>query len=101
MTYKTLITKEPKYLHESLQLVNQQSQRNTHVRDTYKLLEPRFNYEIGKHSYKSAAPRLFNKLTTEVKNCTSLESFKKKLKTYLFDKAYDIENKEMKIEYKV
>ena len=32
LTYKTLKTKEPKYLHESLQLVNQQSQRNTHVK---------------------------------------------------------------------
>ena len=36
-----------------------------------------------------AAPELWNKLPREIKLCDDIDSFKKKLKTYLFNIAFN------------
>ena len=40
--------------------------------------------EIGFRAFKISAPRIFNKLPDDVKNCDSVVVFKKKLKRFLF-----------------
>ena len=102
ITYKALKTKYPKYLGELLQLVNQQSHRNIEVRDTLKLVEPRFNSStIGLRAFKISAPILFNRLPSRLKSCTSVDTFKKHLKTFLFEKSYDLENQTTNDDYKI
>ena len=102
ITYKALKTKYPKYLGELLQLVNQQSHRNIEVRDTLKLVEPRFNSStIGLRAFKISAPILFNRLPSRLKSCTSVNTFKKHLKTFLFEKSYDLENQTTNDDYKI
>ena len=43
---------------------------------------------FGERSFSYAAPREWNKLELSIRKSESLESFKKKIKTYLFEAAY-------------
>ena len=53
------------------------------------LTEPRFNLSnYGGRAFSSAAPRLWNKLPSDIKSADSLPSFKSHLKTHLFHEAY-------------
>ncbi len=45
---------------------------------------------MGFRAFKMCAPRLFNRLPIHVKNSPTVETFKKKLKTFLFTDAYDM-----------
>ena len=93
---------KPSYIYDLLKLVNQQPARNMEVRETLRLVEPRFNtVTYGARSFEITAPRLFNKLPSEVKNCGSVNVFRNKLKTYLFSKAYDTDAQVMNSEYKI
>ena len=92
LTYKTLKTREPKYLLECLtpfQLGTNISVR--HANDKYRLHEPRFNRNIGSRTYQYSAPRLYNNLPVSLKDSENIVQFKKNLKTYLFEKTYDME----------
>ena len=40
------------------------------------------------HSFAFDAPRIWNELPHDVRSATSVASFRKKLKTYLYAKAY-------------
>ena len=44
---------------------------------------------LGARSFSEAAPKLWNGLPAELRQATSLDSFKSKLKTYLFKKYFD------------
>ena len=59
--------------------------------DPYRLYEPS---AVGRRcfaeqSFSFMAPRLFNKLPIELKRSESTETFKSKLKTYIFQAAFD------------
>ena len=43
---------------------------------------------LGARSFSAAAPKLWNKLPLELRQATSLNSFKSRLKTYLFKKYF-------------
>ena len=45
-----------------------------------------------KCSFCHYAPRLYNMLLFELRKIDDLSTFKKKLKTFYFEKAYDLEN---------
>ena len=49
---------------------------------------PTSNGGYGDRRFGVAAPRLWNSLPVELKAASSLISFKRKLKTYLFLQAY-------------
>ena len=49
---------------------------------------PRCKSSIGSHAFVVSAPKLWNNLPSDVRTCTSLTSFKTKLKTYLFSDAF-------------
>ena len=46
------------------------------------------NITCGDRAFKIIAPSLWNRLPCDIKQATSLDSFKRKLKTYLFKSAY-------------
>ncbi|KAJ8051100.1 hypothetical protein HOLleu_04545 [Holothuria leucospilota] len=48
------------------------------------LTAPRIRTKIGKKSFSWAAPYLWNNLPTLIRNITSLEVFKRTIKTHLF-----------------
>jgi hypothetical protein len=44
---------------------------------------------FGERAFSVCAPQLWNRLSIETKNCNTISSFKKRLKTELFRRAYD------------
>ena len=99
LTYNALKSGKPTYLRKMLMYVNDQEQRTMEVRDSSKLVEPRYRKQVGQRSYYVSAPRMYNKIPEIIKNSENVNIFKK-LKTFLFSKAYDLENK-TNINYKL
>ena len=57
------------------------------------LEEPKYTGEkFGSKSFCVAGPRFWNRLPAELRENSSLDTFKKYLKTYLFRKHYHTEN---------
>ena len=44
---------------------------------------------LGDRSFQCAAPKLWNCFPIEIRNCPTLDSFKKSLKMYLFKEAFE------------
>ena len=57
----------------------------------FMLEEQRCNLQLGFRAFKISAPRLYNHLPKYIKECSNVETFKKRLKTYLFGKCYTSE----------
>ena len=95
MTYKTITSGLPKYLNDYLKPFKlETSMTLRHATEQFRFLEPRSNKKISDRAFVNCAPRLFNKLPSEVKESLDIVQFKKKLKTYLFLEAYDLDLKE-------
>ena len=93
MTYKVLKTKEPKYLSDLLKPYTSNTEMSLRTSsDVYRLDEPRALNERSffERSFSYSAPRLYNKLPSSLKECDSTDIFKSKLKTYFFEKSYDV-----------
>ena len=71
-----------------------------HDDDVNRLMEPRFNREAGRRAFANGAPRLYNALPANVKMAETVDVFKKRLKTYLFTEAYDLESETIREEYR-
>ena len=62
-----------------------------HYRTSELLLEPpsvKTLATLGDRSFASVAPMLWNSLPSYIREASSVDSFKRLLKTYLFKKAY-------------
>ena len=44
----------------------------------------------GDRAFSTAAPRIWNQLSPELRSVTSVDQFRSQLKTYLFKLAYDV-----------
>ena len=88
ITYKVLHDRAPIYIQELLQLytpsrILRSSNRNL-------LVQPYFNLNsYGKRAFSVAAPELWNNLTEDIKSANAIDDFKRKLKTFLFKRAYE------------
>ena len=101
LTYKALKYNEPKYLRKKLDLFNPETNVTIrHQCDIYRLIEPRTNIKLGERAFRYCAPRLYNKISVEVKNLEE-KKFKKKLKTILFARSYDNVEKNLKDDYRL
>ena len=93
ITYKSIHGLAPEYLTELIKL---KTSGRYHLRSCDKLLLdcPRIKTRVtlGDRSFAIAAPTLWNSLPMEVRYATSVTTFKKLLKTYLFSKAYICNN---------
>ena len=82
LVYKTLLGKSPSYLTE---LVNYNCISGSRAPSlTSSLVKTSF----GKRSFQHYAPILWNSIPSEVKHSEDIPSFKKLLKSYLFQKSY-------------
>ena len=87
LTFKARAKLAPQYIQD---LINDYTpQRNLRSGSKCLLETPNYNLEsYGKRAFSVAAPRLWNSLPMELKTSTSIDIFKKKLKTYLFNHSY-------------
>jgi hypothetical protein len=91
LTFKTLLYNEPLYLRSLLSLYKTgTSMALRHGNDKNRLYEPRAQKKSGERCFQYCAPRLYNELPIEIRNCTTVLSFKSKLKTHLFKKSFDL-----------
>ncbi len=82
LTFKAVNGIAPSYLCDIITSINSSSRRTSSLHTPVG--------SIGSHprAFQTVAPRLWNKLPTELKICNDVCVFKKMLKTYLFKKSY-------------
>ena len=85
LTYKTLREKQPAYLHSML-AASIPSHSLTSNNDN-SLSVPRVKTSTGARAFHSCAPSVWNNLPLSVRSAGSVATFKKYLKTHLFDLA--------------
>ena len=88
ITYKVLHDRAPIYIQKLLQLYT--PSRNLRSSNRNLLVKPYFNLNsYGKRAFSVAAPELWNNLPEDIKSANSIDDFKRKLKTFLFMRAYE------------
>ena len=89
LTFKCIYGLAPTYLSD---LIGIKSNSLYNLRSTGKLLldhpKGKMLTSLGARSFSAAAPNLWNGLPMELRQPTSLDSFKSRLKTYLFKKYF-------------
>ena len=64
--------------------------RNLRSSNRNLLVKPYFNLNsYGKRAFSVAAPKLWKNLPEDIKSANSIDDFKRKLKTFLFMRAYE------------
>ena len=100
MVFKTMKFGEPTYLRANLASFGLETNVTVrHANDAHRLFEPRTNRNIGERAFKYHAPRLYNRLPLEMRQMQEVRKFKKSLKTFIFNKCYDMQTKTVKEEY--
>ena len=89
LTFKVLKGMAPSYLSDLL--VVQTKSHYSLRRNSQLLLKPLSTKSktFGDRAFSEAAPKVWNILPEDIKNCEKLEQFKKSLKTFLFSLAYN------------
>ena len=93
LVFKALKYREPKYIVEMLTPFQNAGMPLRSGDDPWRLVEPRAiqGHSFADRCFSFVAPRLYNRVPLEIRNLTSVETFKKRLKTFIFDRAYDCE----------
>ena len=82
LTYKVLNNQQPPYLHCLLQPY--QPSRTLRSSNQQLLQLPTVRTDFSRRAFSYAAPKIWNNLPIHIRNCPSLNTFKKHLKTHLF-----------------
>ena len=85
LSYKSVIGKAPQYLQELFSYA--------HYGYSLKIIVPMFQSSYGNRSFSVMGPRILNKLPKSITSANNIASFKKLLKTYLFN----LTNSEVKL----
>ena len=91
----------PIYLKSKLQRVNYENTNTRNSTAAYKLIQPYVSSGIGSRTFTFCAPRIFNRLPSELRAENNHSKFKKKLKTFFFAKAYNLEDSTTRNDYKL
>ena len=86
LTYTALHEEQPVYL-RSLIAISLPS-RSLRSNRGITLSIPRIKTNTGARAFSSCAPSLWNNLPLSVRSATSVATFRRRLKTYLFDLAF-------------
>ena len=86
ITFKTFLFHQPTYLFNYL--VPLQNSRLLRSSNTNMLTVPRFRTKWGSRAFAVAAPSTWNSLPVNLRTASTVTSFKKMLKTFLFDSAF-------------
>ena len=87
LVYKCISGQGPSYLNELFSAYI--PQRDLRSSDARLLVKPKPKTNTGRRAISFQGPLLWNELPDEVKQANSIESFKKKLKTFMFLKSYN------------
>ena len=92
--YKALNGIAPSYISDLLELKPASRYNLRSSIDTLLLKHPNFKSlsTLGDRSFKCAGPKLWNEQPKGIRNATTVQIFKRLLKTYLFKKAFNVEN---------
>ena len=104
MTFKVLKYGQPRYLAEMLKRPAAHPGAILRSEDDHLRLEEPVAVEqssFSDRSFSYVAPRLYNRLPLSVRQLTSVDSFKKQLKTFLFLRSYDLGRGVMTDDYRV
>ncbi len=86
ITYQALSSKQPSYLHSMLTPARQTRQLRS---SSSKLLSvPRVKTKAGTRAFSAAAPTIWNSLPVNIKSAENIVTFRRHLKTYLFNITY-------------
>ena len=83
ITLKAFLFHQPTYLFNYLVPLQNSRSSNTNM-----LIVPRFRTKWGSRAFAVAAPSTWNSLPVNLKTASRVTSFKKMLKTFLFDSAF-------------
>jgi len=84
LVFQCLTGQAPGYLAEDCQLIADVSPRRLRSADTATCVTRRTSNIFGDRCFAAAGPRLWNSLPINLRQCDSLEQFKRLLKTFLF-----------------
>ena len=89
LTFKAIYGLSPPYISELI-TVKPKSTHGLRSNNSTLLLPPtqKMLPTLGARSFAAAAPALWNKLPADIRNVASLNSFKKSLKTFLFNESF-------------
>ena len=79
-------TGHPPYLTDLLQY--HKSSVSTRSSTSQLLAIPRHNLSFGSHSFRVSAPRIWNSLTSQIRQCETLATFRRHLKTHYFQSTF-------------
>ena len=86
LTFKTLHSEQPSYLRDMLAVVS--PTRSLRSNKGMVLSVPKVKTKTGARAFSSCAPALWNSLPLRLRSAPSVTTFRKHLKTYLFDLAF-------------
>ena len=86
--YKSLTKKTPEYITELLTI--RASTRALRSNDGITLEVPRSRTRYGDRAFSRCGPRIWNSLPLDIRQSTSEQIFRKKLKTFLFSQAFSV-----------
>ena len=92
LVYKCLHNLAPSYLSALIVPVSSQRALRSSSKNLLTVQKSR-TIRYGDGAFCNAGPQLWNKLPENVKDSASVDIFKSKLKTCLFNKAYGLDNK--------
>ncbi len=88
LVFKCLENTAPQYLSDLL-CIRPEPARHLRGFDNRQLCIPRSKNKYGERSFLVSAPTLWNSLPFAIRNSSSLDSFKRSLKTFLFKQYYN------------
>ena len=88
LTWKSLNGLAPSYI--SQLLTPYVPTRTLRSSDKLLLKIPKTFSSYGDRAFSSCAPKLWNSLPMDIRSCVSINAFKNRLKTYLFQTAYNV-----------
>ena len=87
LDYKVRSSSQPVYLSSLISdYVPIRSLRST---GTHILLTPRVKTAVGSRAFSSSAPKVWNSLPADIRDCTTVLTFRRKLKTFNFNQAFN------------
>ena len=99
LAHKALIFGQPHYLSSLLEPYTTAS--GVELRSSGRLAEPLLSRATSvSRCFEHSAPRIYNSLPDDVKIHTCIQTFKKKLKTHMFLKAYDLPSRTINSDYR-
>ena len=101
LTFKILRSRQPVYLYRLLNKSQTGATVSTrHDTDRHHLDVPRAKTSSAARSFAVVAPKLYNALPSAIKSSRTVETFKKRLKTHIFEKCFDIKSQQTTTGYR-